>query len=121
MPFTPDGVIAHNWRKSVAGIRLFAGADTPLVAVLPADHRSTYYGGMRTHHHRVHQLVADLATAEGVATVDLAAFTRGRLEELNIDGAHWSWAIHRDVGTAMAGALLDQVVAEGSATTWQAR
>ncbi len=112
-PFTPPDVIAHCWGKSVDAIRLFAGADTPLVAVLPADHRTTYYGGLRTHHEATHALMTRLAAERDVPTVDLAAMTRDRLAELNVDGAHWSWAIHADVGAAMARALAPRL---GSAT-----
>ncbi|WP_370328216.1 SGNH/GDSL hydrolase family protein [Euzebya sp.] len=109
MRYTPPSVIRHAWSKSVDAIRLFAGEDVPLVAVLPAAHRTTYYGGMTTHHVGTHRLVAELAAAKDVAAVDLAALTRDRLDELNVDGAHWSWAIHADVGTAMARALAAQL------------
>jgi len=105
--FTPPDVIAHCWSKSVDGIRLFAGQDVPLVAVLPADHRTTYYGGVRTHHEEVHALYVRLAAERNVPVVDLAALTRDRLDELNIDGAHWSWPIHADVGQAMASVLAE--------------
>lgn len=108
-PFTPPGVITHCWGKSVDAVRLFAGPDTPLVAVLPADHATTYYGGLRTHHDRTHALFTDLTEARGVAAVDLASFTRDRLAELNVDGAHWSWGIHADVGRAMAVRLAEQM------------
>lgn len=114
MRYTPPAVIRHNWTKSVDAIRLFAGADVPLVAVLPADHRTTYYGGMRTHHDRVHRVFAELCAAKHVAPVDLAALTRDRLDELNIDGAHWSWPIHADVGNAMAEALMPALADEAS-------
>ena len=103
--FTPPDVIAHCWGKSVDAIRLFAGPDVPLVAVLPADHRTTYYGGVRTHHDEVHALYVRLAAERDVPVVDLAALTRDRLNELNVDGAHWSWPIHTDVGRAMAAVL----------------
>jgi diglucosylglycerate octanoyltransferase len=93
----------------VAAIRLFAGEAVPLVAVLPADHRTTYYGGTRTHHAHVHALYAGLCRDLGVAAVDLAALTRDRLDELNRDGAHWSWGIHADVGRAMAELLVPQL------------
>nr|WP_114591983.1 GDSL-type esterase/lipase family protein [Euzebya pacifica] len=105
--FTPPDVIAHCWGKSVDAIRLFAGQDVPLVAVLPADHRTTYYGGVRTHHEEVHALYVRLAAERNVPVVDLAALTRHRLDELNIDGAHWSWPIHADVGQAMASVLAE--------------
>lgn len=107
--YTPPDVIAHCFGKSVDAIRLFAGADVPLVAVLPADHRTTYYGGMRTHHEEVHALFGRLAAARDVPVVDLAALTRDRLDQLNRDGAHWSWPIHADVGAAMARRLADQL------------
>ena len=107
--FTPPDVIAHCFTKSVDAIRLFAGDDVPLVAMLPAMHRTTYYGGMTTHHERVHRQFADLAESKGVAAVDLAALTRDRLGELNRDGAHWSWDIHADVGAALARALRAQM------------
>ncbi|MGI9018415.1 MAG: hypothetical protein ACR2HR_15145 [Euzebya sp.] len=109
--FTPPEVIAHGWTKSVDAIRLFAGSEVPLVAVLPAFHRTVYYGGMTTHHRRVHSLFVDLAASHDVTTVDLALLTRDRLDELNSDGAHWSWDIHRDVGVAMAIALAPQIAA----------
>ncbi|HUG86372.1 MAG TPA: hypothetical protein VMM13_17530, partial [Euzebya sp.] len=44
MRYTPDGVIDHCWVKSVAAIRLFAGTEVALVAVLPPLHRARYYG-----------------------------------------------------------------------------
>lgn len=42
MRFTPDSVIDHCYGKSVDAIRLFAGAQTPLVGILPPLHRTTY-------------------------------------------------------------------------------
>lgn len=102
---TPPSVIRHAWGKSVDAIRLFAGDDVPLVAVLPAMHRTTYYGGVTRHHAEVHALVARLAVQRQVPVVDLAALTRDRLAELNPDGAHWSWGIHADVAAAMVAAL----------------
>ncbi len=111
--FTPDPVIAHCWGKSVDAIRLFAGDDVPLVGVLPAFHRTGYYGGLTTHHDDVHALFDRLAAARRVPMVDLAALTRDRLEELNPDGAHWSWGIHEDVAAALARPLLAQLPASG--------
>jgi hypothetical protein len=110
--FTPPDVIAHCFNKSVDAVRLFAGADVPLVAVLPPFHRAVYYGGLTTHHDEVHALFARLAAGKGVPAVDLAALTRDRLDELNVDGAHWSWAIHADVGRAMAALLAEQLAVE---------
>ncbi|HUG85016.1 MAG TPA: hypothetical protein VMM13_10645, partial [Euzebya sp.] len=109
MRYTPDGVIDHCWVKSVAAIRLFAGAEVALVAVLPPLHRARYYGGLTTHHDTVHARFQRLALAHGVAVVDLADLTRNRLAELNPDGAHWSWEIHEDVATAMADHLAAQL------------
>ncbi len=109
MRYTPPGVISHAFSKSVDAVRLFAGADVPLVAVLPPWHRTVYYGGLTTHHEQVHGLFSRLAADKGVEVVDLAALTRDRLDELNVDGAHWGWDIHRDVGTAMARSLADQM------------
>ena len=107
--YTPPGVIAHCFTKSVDAIRLFAGEDVPLVAVLPPFHRTTYFGEVTRHHASTHALFAELAAARGVETVDLAALTRDRLGELNVDGAHWGWAIHADVAAGMAEALVPQL------------
>jgi diglucosylglycerate octanoyltransferase len=107
--FTPPAVIEHCFGKSVDAVRLFAGPQVPLVAVLPAAHRTTYYGGVTRHHDEVHALLTRLAAARDVPAVDLAPLTRDRLDELNPDGAHWSWPIHHDVGTAMADVLAAQL------------
>ncbi|CAN5452594.1 GDSL-type esterase/lipase family protein [soil metagenome] len=109
MRFTPPDVIDHCFTKSVDAVRLFAGADVPLVGVLPPFHRTVYYGGLTTHHEATHARFRRLGEQRDVAMVDLAAFTRDRLDELNPDGAHWSWAIHDDVATAMAQALHGQM------------
>ena len=109
MRYTPPDVISHAFTKSVDAVRLFAGPEVPLVAVLPPWHRTVYYGGLTTHHERVHALLGRLAAEKGVDVVDLAALTRHRLDELNVDGAHWGWDIHRDVGTAMARSLAAQL------------
>jgi hypothetical protein len=108
-PYTPPEVIEHCWNKSVDAIRLFAGEDIPLVAVLPPYHQTVYYGGVTRHHDRTHRLMAGLGHERDVAMVDLAGFTRNRLDELNTDGAHWSWQIHQDVGGAMADSLAPQI------------
>ncbi len=57
--------------------------------------------------------MATLAVQRNVAVVDLAAVTGDRLDELNPDGAHWSWAIHADVADRMAAVLAPQLVARG--------
>lgn len=116
MRFTPPVVIEHCYGKSVDAIRLFAGAAVPLVGILPPLHRTVYYGGLTTHHAEVHVRFARLADVRGVAVVDLAALTRDRLEELNRDGAHWSWAIHADVAAGMAAALVAQLALPPAAT-----
>lgn len=108
--FTPPGVIRHCWAKSIDGIRLFAPS-AALCAVLPARHRAVYYGGVATHHARVHGLLRDMAAARGVAEVDLAALSEPHLDALNRDGAHWGWALHADVAEAMAAALVPQLAA----------
>jgi diglucosylglycerate octanoyltransferase len=103
--YTPTDVIEHCWGKSIDAIRLFAGADVPVIGVLPPLHRTTYYGGLTTHHAEVHEVFRRLGEARDVPMIDLAAITRDRLDQLNVDGAHWSWPIHELVGQQMATAI----------------
>lgn len=104
---TPASVYAHNWRKSVEGIRLFAPA-AALCAIVPAVHRAPYYAGLHPHHARGVALTRRLAEEAGVPLVDLPAIGARHLDELNMDGIHWSWAQHAEVAAAMADALLGQ-------------
>lgn len=107
--YTPPGVISHSFAKSVDAIRLFAGADVALAGVLPPLHRTVYYGGVTRHHAETHALFSQLAAERQVAMVDLAEITRDRLDELNVDGAHWGWGIHQLVAAGMAEALAPQL------------
>ncbi len=82
--------------------------DAPVVLLLPAVHRSGFYGGV--HRRRSGHVAALRAWAgeRGVATVDSAALVGEHVltGRGNADGIHWGWPAHRAVGEAVAGAVL---------------
>jgi hypothetical protein len=112
---TPASVYAHNWRKSVEGIRVFA-PDAALCALLPGIHRAPYYAGLHPHHARGVTLTRRLAAEASVPLVDLPAIGARHLDGLNVDGIHWSWAQHAEVAAAMAGALPVQASPESTSS-----
>jgi lysophospholipase L1-like esterase len=112
---TPDAVFAHNWRKSVEGIRLFA-PQAALCALEPGVHRAPYYGYLHPHHARGLALTRRLGAETGVPLVDLPAIGARHLDGLNVDGIHWSWAQHAEVAAAMAEALLAQATPDSSSS-----
>jgi hypothetical protein len=94
----------------------------PVVLLLPAVHRSAFYGGV--HRRRSGHVEAMRAWAEehGVATVDSARLVAEHVltGRGNADGIHWGWPAHRAVGEAVA----EAVRALGSATSggqWSVR
>jgi hypothetical protein len=81
--------------------------DAPVVLLLPAVHRSAFYGGV--HRRRSGHVAALRAWAgeHGVVTVDSAALVGEHVltGRGNADGLHWGWEAHRAVGEAVAEAV----------------
>lgn len=112
---TPDSVYAHNWRKSIEGIRVFAPT-AAVSALLPGIHRAPYYGFVHPHHARGMALTRRLGAETGVPLVDLPAIGARHLDDLNVDGIHWSWAQHAEVAAALAEALLAQAAPDSDSS-----
>lgn len=97
--------VRHLELCRVAVTTLRPGA--PVVLLLPAVHRSAFYGGV---HRRRSGHVAAMrawATEHGVATVDSAGLVGEHVltGRGNADGIHWGWPAHRAVGEAVAEAV----------------
>ena len=90
-------------RSAVHGIR----PGLPIVAVLPAPHRSADYGSVHSGRPHTAAAISSWAAAAGVPLVDLRALVTPYLDtgDANPDGLHWGWAAHDAVGRAVACAL----------------
>lgn len=99
----PQGLTDHYLTRCVLGIRHFH-PDARVVGVTPPPHAAPGYGLVTAGHQRA--VRATLAWAEQV-DVELL-----RLDEwvaphigspgMNVDGIHWSWDCHREVGKRAA-------------------
>jgi diglucosylglycerate octanoyltransferase len=103
--WTPSSVYRHCWRKSIEGLRLFTG-DAPLCAIVPCPHDGPYYARSLRHLDAAIAETVALAADLAVPLVDLPALITPHLHRLNVDGLHWPFEAHADVGVAMAETLV---------------
>jgi hypothetical protein len=80
----------------------------PVVLLLPAVHRSAFYGGVHRRRSGHVEALRAWAGEHGVATVDSAGLVGEHVltGRGNADGIHWGWPAHRAVGEAVAGAVV---------------
>lgn len=80
--------------------------DIPIALVGPSSHAAATYPSHRGHQPAV-RAAARWCAAHHVAFVDVDPYVLPSLAagSGNPDGLHWSWEVHRGVGTALAAAL----------------
>ncbi|MBD8505651.1 SGNH/GDSL hydrolase family protein [Hoyosella sp. G463] len=82
--------------------------DIPILAVLPAQHHSRYYGYTQPGQPRTSRAITQWASEKGVPLIDIPAATIDHLRahEGNPDGIHWGFAAHRRVARLMHTAIV---------------
>ena len=107
---TPPAEFERQFRLLLDQVRGLTWGRAAGAVLGPTSHRSPYYG-QRHPRHRVaetHQLA--LARDHGFATVPVWEHVRPHLDRLNPDGIHWPGVVHDAVGSALARALVPQLV-----------
>lgn len=112
---------AHFHRRVVEGVRHYR-PELPIIMLGPAPFQSPYYP-VNSHHDEAVRAARSLADATGCDFVDVDSFVWPSLRDgsANPDGMHWSWATHRDIGHAVAGAVASRLGDSGADTATAAR
>lgn len=83
----------------------------PVVAMLPAVHRASVYGGVHTGRAAAERATREWAAAQGVRLLDAGTLVAAHVlgGHGNPDGMHWGWEAHRRVGETLADLLVGEL------------
>jgi hypothetical protein len=84
----------------------------PTVVLGPTSHRSAYYGHTHPQHPHRTRIMQSLAEHHRMPFVECWPLVEPFADKLNVDGIHWPFEAHEDVGIAVAEALLPQIKGE---------
>ena len=108
-PRTPTAEFDRLFGMLLEHIRGLTWGRAAGVVVGPTSHRSDYYGQLHPGHASSESRQLSAARAHGFAAVASWPLVTPHVGDLNPDGIHWPAAAHRDVGEAVAAALLPQL------------
>lgn len=109
MRLTPQREFERLYRLVLQQVRGLRGG-VAAVALAPVGQRSDHYARRNPHLDRGDRVQRAIAAEQGLPVVPTRELVAPFVDRLNVDGIHWPAEAHAAVGTAVAEALVEQVL-----------